>query len=190
MVRPVDFQPNAIPICLPRNNDELVGRIGSVTGKFLNEPAISRNLNFPQKTPWKDPRVKVAWWKKLWYINSHTAKYNFIFLSLFVLLSFWVTGSQLSQCFEVRNSVVFLTKTKTKAWLSVLWWKIQICCMVRMYTLRCRTTKLLSQKRCHLAEFCISLYWQRGTCPEKRRDYYLKKSPSSGILHQSHCKRM
>ena len=38
MVRPVDFQPNAIPICLPRNNDELVGRIGSVTGKFLNEP--------------------------------------------------------------------------------------------------------------------------------------------------------
>ena len=33
MVRPVDFQPNAIPICLPRNNDELVGRIGSVTGK-------------------------------------------------------------------------------------------------------------------------------------------------------------
>ena len=49
MVRPVDFQPNAIPICLPRNNDELVGRIGSVTGKFLNEPTISRNLNFPQK---------------------------------------------------------------------------------------------------------------------------------------------
>ena len=38
MVRPVDFQPNAIPICLPRNNDELVGRIGSVTGKFLQEP--------------------------------------------------------------------------------------------------------------------------------------------------------
>ena len=48
MVRPVDFQPNAIPICLPRNNDELVGRIGSVTGKFFNEPTVSRNLNFPQ----------------------------------------------------------------------------------------------------------------------------------------------
>ena len=47
MVRPVDFQPNAIPICLPRNNDELVGRIGSVTGKFLD--LISRNLNFPQR---------------------------------------------------------------------------------------------------------------------------------------------
>ena len=56
--------------------------------------------------------------------------------------------------------------------------------------LRCRTTKLLSQKRHHLAAFCISFYWQRGTRPEKRRDYYLKKSPSSGILHQLHCKRM
>ena len=35
-------------------------------------------------------------------------------------LSFLVTGSQLSQCLAVRNSVVFLTKIKTKAWLSVL----------------------------------------------------------------------
>ena len=40
----------------------------------------------------------------------------------------------------------------------------------------CRTTKLLSQKRHHLAIFCISFLWQKGTCPEKRRDYYLKKS--------------
>ena len=49
MVRPVDFQPNAIPICLPRNNDELVGRIGSVTGKFLNEPTIFKKFEFPAK---------------------------------------------------------------------------------------------------------------------------------------------
>ena len=54
----------------------------------------------------------------------------------------------------------------------------------------CRTTKLLSQKRHHLAIFCISFLWQRGTRPEKRRDYYLKKSPSSGILHQLHCQWM
>ena len=56
--------------------------------------------------------------------------------------------------------------------------------------LQCRTTKLLSQKRRHIAAFCISFYWQKGTRPKKRRDYYLKKSPSSCILHQSHCKRM
>jgi len=28
----VDFKPNAIPICLPQNNDKLVGKTGSVTG--------------------------------------------------------------------------------------------------------------------------------------------------------------
>jgi hypothetical protein len=39
----------------------------------------------------------------------------------------------------------------------------------------CRTTKLLSQKRHHLAVFCISFLSQRRTLPEKRRDYYLKK---------------
>ena len=32
MVRPVDFQPNAIPICLPDDTNDLVGRTGSVTG--------------------------------------------------------------------------------------------------------------------------------------------------------------
>ena len=49
MMTPVDFQPNIIPICLPINNDDLVGRIGSATGKFLLEPTISRNLSFSQK---------------------------------------------------------------------------------------------------------------------------------------------
>ena len=56
--------------------------------------------------------------------------------------------------------------------------------------LRCRTTKLLSQKRRYLAVFCISFYWQRGPAEKKRRDYYLKNSLSNGILHQSHRKRM
>ena len=28
-------------------------------------------------------------------------------------------------------------------------------------------------------------YQQKGTRPEKRRAYYLKKNPSSGILHRS-----
>jgi hypothetical protein len=33
MVRSIDFQPNAIPICLPdQDSDALVGRVGSVTG--------------------------------------------------------------------------------------------------------------------------------------------------------------
>ena len=46
---------------------------------------------------------------------------NFLLLSLFFKQLFLlVTGSQLSQCLAVRNSVVFLTKTRTKAWLSDL----------------------------------------------------------------------
>ena len=45
-------------------------------------------------------------------------------------------------------------------------------------------------KRDYLAIFCISFYWQRGPIQKKRRDYYLKKSPSNGILHQSHRKWM
>jgi secreted trypsin-like serine protease len=32
MAKPVDFQPNAIPICLPDGNSDLVGQTGSVTG--------------------------------------------------------------------------------------------------------------------------------------------------------------
>lgn len=52
MVRPVDFQPNAIPICLPRNNDELVGRIGSVTGwgrrsEFGQISPVLREVHLP-----------------------------------------------------------------------------------------------------------------------------------------------
>ena len=45
---------------------------------------------------------------------------EFIFLRT-VLLSFWVTASRLSQCFAMRNSVVFFTKTNKKARVSVLW---------------------------------------------------------------------
>ena len=37
-----------------------------------------------------------------------------------LLLSLLVNGNQSSQCLAVRNSIFFLTKTKTKAWLSVL----------------------------------------------------------------------
>ena len=54
----------------------------------------------------------------------------------------------------------------------------------------CRTTKLVSQKRRHLAVYCISFLWQMGTRPEKRRDYYLKNKPSSGILQQSNRNRL
>ena len=41
--------------------------------------------------------------------------------------------------------------------------------------LRYRTTKLSFQKK---TPPCISFYWQWGTHPEKRSDYYLKKFPS------------
>ena len=51
--------------------------------------------------------------------------------------------------------------------------------------LRCRTTKLLFQKRLSSG---ILLLLTRGDRPEKRRYYYLKKSPSNCILHQSHSK--
>ena len=56
--------------------------------------------------------VKVAQWKKhLCIILNRQQNLNFLFLSLCILtlflktilLSFWVTGSQLSQCFEVKN---------------------------------------------------------------------------------------
>ena len=55
---------------------------------------------------------------------------------------------------------------------------------------QCRTTKLLSQKRRHLAIFCISFLWQRGTRPENRRDYSNQKNPSIGLLHRSNCNRL
>ena len=43
--------------------------------------------------------------------------------------------------------------------------------------LQCRTRKLLSQKRRHLAAFCISFYWQRWTCPEKEEITISKNDP-------------
>ena len=60
-------------------------------------------------------------------VEEYSKYYLFLSLCVYtflrmVLLSFQVTGSQLSQCFAVRNSVVFLAKTKTKAWLSVIMW--------------------------------------------------------------------
>ena len=80
---------------------------------------------------WLSLLAKVSWWKNCLYICSHdTANINYLFLSLhvytfqrMVLLSFQVTGSQLSQCFAVRNSVAVLAKTKKKAWLSVILWE-------------------------------------------------------------------
>ena len=51
---------------------------------------------------------------KIWVFFSSQSV--FIILRT-VFLSFWVIGSQLSQCFAVRNSVFFLSKTRTK----VLW---------------------------------------------------------------------
>ena len=67
--------------------------------------------------------IKVARWKK--------QKLNCLFLWLCVyifknspqFLRHWESG----QCFAVRNSVFFLTKTKRKAWLSVWGRKIQVC---------------------------------------------------------------
>ena len=47
-----------------------------------------------------------------------------------VLLSFWVTESQLSPCFSVMNSVLFLTK----AWLSVLGRNFPVLLYVENYT--------------------------------------------------------
>ena len=54
--------------------------------------------------------------------NSFLSLCVYTFLRM-ILLSFQVAGSQLSQCFAVRNSVVFLAKTKTKAWISVILWE-------------------------------------------------------------------
>ena len=64
--------------------------------------------------------IKVAQWKNGSLKKPHHTA-NLIFFSCHtVLLSFSVTRSQLSQCYAVRNLVVFLTQTKTKAQLSIL----------------------------------------------------------------------
>ena len=52
MVELVDFQPNVIPICLPEGKDELIGRIGTVTGwgrrsEFGKISPILRKVNLP-----------------------------------------------------------------------------------------------------------------------------------------------
>ena len=70
--------------------------------------------------------------------------------------------------------------------------KIQL----RTYFLYCAVSTIFinsdveQQKRRHLAVFSISFLWQRGTCPEKRKDYYLNKKPSRGILHRSNLNRL
>ena len=52
MVRPIQYKPNAIPICLPSNNDDLVGKTGSVTGwgrraEFGQISPILREVHLP-----------------------------------------------------------------------------------------------------------------------------------------------
>ena len=89
--------------------------------------------------------------------------------------------------FQVRHLILIIIERKT--WYSPLK-IISIDNLTNMRVLlilqfRCRTTKLLSQKRRHLAVFCISFLWQKGTCLEKRKYYYLNKKSSSGILHRS-----
>ena len=47
---------------------------------------------------------------------------------------------------------------------------------------QCRTTKLLSQKRRHLAIFCISFLWQRGTHPEKKKRLLSQKKSHLAVF--------
>ena len=89
--------------------------------------------------------------------------------------------------FQVRHLILIMIERKT--WYSPLK-IISIDNLTNMRVLlilqfRCRTTKLLSQKRRNLAVFCISFLWQKGTRLEKRKYYYLNKKSSSGILHRS-----
>ena len=59
------------------------------------------------------------WKKRICLILNIQQNLNFVF-SVFIslertaLLSFWVTGIQLNQCFAVRNSVFFLPKYKRR----------------------------------------------------------------------------
>jgi hypothetical protein len=62
-------------------------------------------------------------------------------------------------------------------------------CFHKLKIVQTLFTKQMDFISIHLLVICISLLWQRGTRPEKRRDYYIKKkkkSPSS-ILHWSNC---
>ena len=78
--------------------------------------------------------IKVAIGKKFLHsILNLTQNLNFLFLSLCVYLFKNCPSqflSQLSQCF----SLFFLTKTKTKAWLSILGGTIQILQFILNYT--------------------------------------------------------
>lgn len=52
LYKPIDFQPNIIPICLPSTNDDLAGRTGTVTGwgrrtEFGNISPVLREVNLP-----------------------------------------------------------------------------------------------------------------------------------------------
>ena len=129
------------------------------------------DLNLPQHT--------VRWLCKL---KCNTDNTMFVTVRSFhdEICSFYSRMNLTASPFQAQSPNFFHCKTVTK-----MWKKSGDCVSWTVLTLRCRSTKWLSQKKRHLAVFSISFYWQRGTRPEKRRDYYLKKSPSSGSYFAS-----
>ena len=102
--------------------------IVSVGFTFYSKSKQKQTHNFLLfKKKYINSPLKVAQWKNGFIKKPHHAS-NLIFFSchslftflITVLLSFSITGSQLSQCFAVRNWFVSLTSTKTKAKLSIL----------------------------------------------------------------------
>ena len=108
---------------------------------------------------WTHYQTLLAFW-----IPSNCTKLTFLRLFLDFHIFFFKnlinSASLIIYLFWIWNQQVLSYSSVTER-LAVLAGKV----------IGCRTTK-----RRHLATFCISFLWQRGTCPENRKDYYLKKS--------------
>jgi len=74
------------------------------------------------------------------YMFSPYSKFNLLFLSLCVYLykncpQFFSHWESAEPVFCSEASVVFLAKTKKKAWLSVIWWEnSNLLCVENIYT--------------------------------------------------------
>ena len=141
--------------------------------------------------------------KSMLFDETHLSSKN-VFL-LFLVLTVWTFGSSFFM-FNWSNKGLSVWNKKRPIWYKMTLLTVQIVLSVEsekkigftfeivtstwswMYGMNCdvyKTTKLLSQKRCHLAFFCISFIWPKGNHPEKK--YYLKKCHSLSSVFFYQC---
>ena len=108
----------------PRCNVQLLWYHRAIKGGFCSPR--SRKLGKSRKKPMNCRRLlKLASVEEtLMFELSPYSKFEFLFpVTLSLPLTCPTQFLSHTSVFVVRNSVAFLTKTKTKAWLSVLWWE-------------------------------------------------------------------